>query len=216
MKNSIVAGATGLVGSNILKQLADRGDKPVALARRQVEDLPANAEILEINFKQFLINGELPHCNHFYLCLGTTIKTAGSRIAFKTVDFDYAFALAKKAREAGATGLSLVSSVGADAHSKNFYLRTKGELEEAIKSLGFSRINIYRPSLLIGQRQEKRPAERAGQFLATLIDPLLMGSFSQYRSIQASLLATTMINNNDKGSGVNYFHFRNFNTSSQG
>ena len=83
MKNSIVAGATGLVGSNILKQLADRGDKPVALARRQVEDLPANAEILEIDFKQFLINGELPHCNHFYLCLGTTIKTAGSRIAFK-------------------------------------------------------------------------------------------------------------------------------------
>ena len=216
MKNSIVAGATGLVGSHILQKLADHGDRPLALVRRQIEDLPANAEILKIDFKQFLINGELPPCNHLYLCLGTTIKTAGSRTAFRTVDFDYAFALAKKAREAGATGVSPVSSVGADAHAKNFYLRTKGELEEAIKSLSFSRINIYRPGLLIGQRQETRSAERAGQFLSILIDPLLIGSLSQYRSIQASLLASTMIDNSDKGIGVNYFHFRNFNTSIQG
>ncbi|MDC0172719.1 hypothetical protein OAK26_03115 [Gammaproteobacteria bacterium] len=162
MKNSIVAGSTGLVGSHILQKLSDHGDRPLALVRRQIEDLPANAEILKIDFKQFLINGELPPCNHLYLCLGTTIKTAGSRTAFRTVDFDYAFALAKKAGEAGATGVSLVSSVGADTDAKNFYLRTKGELEEAIKSLSFSRINIYRPSLLIGQRQEKRSAERVG------------------------------------------------------
>ena len=211
MKNSIVAGATGLVGSNILKQLADRGDKPVALARRQVEDLPANAEILEIDFKQFLINGELPHCNHFYLCLGTTIKTAGSRIAFRTVDFDYAFALAKKAREAGATGLSLVSSVGGDPHSKSFYLRTKGQLEEAITALGFARVNIYRPGILMGDREESRALEGLGKILFTLIDPLLTGRLSQYRSIKADLLASTMIDNADEGEGVNYFHFKQFN-----
>tara|TARA_B110000977_G_scaffold1815_1_gene2534 strand:+ start:1041 stop:1679 length:639 start_codon:yes stop_codon:yes gene_type:complete len=211
MKNSIVAGATGLVGSNILKQLAARGDRPVALARRNIEDLPANAEILEIDFKQFLINGELPHCNHLYLCLGTTIKTAGSRIALRTVDFDYAFALAKKARQAGATGLSLISSVGADPHSKSFYLRTKGQLEEAIKALGFVSVNIYRPGILMGDRKERRSLEGLGKIIFTLIDPFLIGRLSQYRSIQADLLAGTMIENTDKGDGVTYFYFKNFN-----
>tara|TARA_B110000971_G_scaffold213005_1_gene243226 strand:- start:874 stop:1512 length:639 start_codon:yes stop_codon:yes gene_type:complete len=211
MKNSIVAGATGLVGSNILKQLAARGDRPVALARRNIEDLPANAEILEIDFKQFLINGELPHCNHLYLCLGTTIKTAGSRIALRTVDFDYAFALAKKARQAGATGLSLISSVGADPHSKSFYLRTKGQLEEAIKALGFASVNIYRPGILMGDRKERRSLEGLGKIIFTLIDPFLIGRLSQYRSIQADLLAGTMIENTDKGDGVTYFYFKNFN-----
>jgi uncharacterized protein YbjT (DUF2867 family) len=123
MTHSIIAGATGLVGNSILSQLAARGDRPIALARRQIDDLPANAEMLQIDFKQFLINGELPYCHHLYLCLGTTIKTAGSREAFKIVDFEYSFAVAKKAVEAGARGLSLVSSVGANANSKNFYLR---------------------------------------------------------------------------------------------
>ena len=214
MTHSIIAGATGLVGNSILSQLAARGDRPIALARRQIDDLPANAEMLQIDFKQFLINGELPYCHHLYLCLGTTIKTAGSREAFRIVDFEYSFAVAKKAVEVGATGLSLVSSVGANANSKNFYLRTKGQLEEAIKSLGFSSVNIYRPGLLIGHRQEKRSAEKAGQFFSKFVDPLLLGGLSQYRSIDANLLAGTMIENANKGDGVNHFHFRNFNTSS--
>ena len=214
MTYSIIAGATGLVGNSILSQLAARGDRPIALVRRQIEDLPANSEMLEINFKDFLINGELPGCQHLYLCLGTTIKTAGSRDAFRTVDFEYSFAVAKKAIEAGATGLSLVSSVGANASAKNFYLRTKGQLEEAIKLLGFSNINIYRPGLLIGHRKEKRSAEKAGQLFSKFVDPLLIGGLSQYRSIDANLLAGTMIDNANKGDGVNYFHFRNFNTRS--
>ena len=97
MKHSIIAGATGLVGNNILHQLAARGDRPVGLARRPIKDLPVNAQLLEINFEQFLINGELPQCDHFYLCLGTTIKTAGSRDAFRAVDFEYSLVAAKKA-----------------------------------------------------------------------------------------------------------------------
>ena len=172
MKHSIIAGATGLVGNNILHQLAARGDRPVGLARRPIKDMPVNAQLLEINFEQFLINGELPQCDHFYLCLGTTIKTAGSRDAFRAVDFEYSLAVAKKAIQAGATGISLVSSVGADASSKNFYLKTKGQLEEAIKSLGFSSINIYRPGILMGDRPESRLLEGLGKIVFQVIDRL--------------------------------------------
>ena len=213
MKHSIIAGATGLVGNNILHQLAVRGDTPVAMARRPIKDLPANAQLLEINFEQFLINGELPQCDHFYLCLGTTIKTAGSRDAFRAVDFEYSLAVAKKAIQAGATGISLVSSVGADASSKNFYLKTKGQLEEAIKSLGFSSINIYRPGILMGDRSESRLLEGLGKIVFQVIDPLLLGYLSPYRSIQANLLASTMIDNADQFKGINYFYFKDFNTN---
>jgi uncharacterized protein YbjT (DUF2867 family) len=212
MKNVIIAGATGLVGNNILHQLAARGDKSVALARRQIKDLPKNAELLEIDFRQFLINGELPQCDHLYMCLGTTIQAAGSRDAFRAVDLEYSLAVAKKALAAGATGISLVSSVGANANSKNFYLRTKGQLEEAIKSLGYSSINIYGPGILIGDRPESRPLEGLGKILFQLIDPFLLGYVSQYRSIQANLLASTMIDNADQYAGVNYFYFKDFNT----
>ena len=211
MKHSIIAGATGLVGNNILHQLAVRGDTPVAMARRPIKDLPANAQLLEINFEQFLINGELPQCDHLYLCLGTTIKTAGSRDAFRAVDFEYSLAVAKKAIQAGATGISLVSSVGADASSKNFYLKTKGQLEDAIKSLGFSSINIYRPGILMGDRSETRPLEGLGKIVFQVIDPLLLGYLSPYRSIQANLLASTMIDNADQFKGINYFYFKDFN-----
>ena len=211
MTHSIIAGATGLVGNSILSQLAARGDRPIALARRQIDDLPANAKMLEIDFKQFLLNGELPYCHHLYLCLGTTIKTAGSREAFRIVDFEYSFAVAKKAVEVGATGLSLVSSVGANANSKNFYLRTKGQLEEAIKSLGFLSVNIYRPGLLIGHRQEKRMGEQTGQILSKFVDPLLFGRLSRYRSINANLLAGTMIDYAARGEGVTYFYSRDCN-----
>ena len=213
MKHSIIAGATGLVGNNILHQLAVRGDTPVAMARRPIKDLPANAQLLEINFEQFLINGELPQCDHLYLCLGTTIKTAGSRDAFKVVDFEYSLAVAKKAIQAGATGISLVSSVGADAGSKNFYLKTKGQLEDAIKSLGFSSINIYRPGILMGDRSETRPLEGLGKIVFQVIDPLLLGYLSPYRSVQANLLASTMIDNADQFKGINYFYFKDFNTT---
>lgn len=213
MKHSIIAGATGLVGNNILHQLAVRGDTPVAMARRPIKDLPANAQLLEINFEQFLINGELPQCDHLYLCLGTTIKTAGSRDAFRAVDFEYSLAVAKKAIQAGATGISLVSSVGADASSKNFYLKTKGQLEDAIKSLGFSSINIYRPGILMGDRSETRPLEGLGKIVFQVIDPLLLGYLSPYRSIQANLLASTMIDNAHQFKGINYFYFKDFNTN---
>ena len=118
--------------------------------------------------------------------------------------------IAKKAKESGAETLSLISSIGADSTSKNFYLRTKGELEEAIQEFQFPVVNIYRPSFLVGQRSEKRLAEVVVLKFAKIIDFFLVGSASKYRSVKAELLAKTMVLRIDSKPGVNYFYFDDF------
>ena len=212
MKKSLVVGATGLVGTHVLKQLISIEQKPIALLRRIRSDLPKNVEVLEIDFDELLLTGTLPDFDHLYICLGTTIKAAGSKDEFKKVDFDYCLGIAKIAAGQGVSIVSLVSSVGADASSKNFYLKTKGEIEDAIKALDFKTVNIYRPGLLIGERLEKRSAEKIGQLLSKFIDPLMFGSFSKFRSIGSDTLAISMVNNANFNviEGVNYYHFQQF------
>ena len=137
MPTSIIAGSTGLVGSNILRRLSDNDHSVIALARKSIPDLPSNTEELIIDYDSLLNNGSLPNCDHVFICLGTTIKIAKSKKNFIKVDLEYALAVATKAYKSGAKKLTLISSVGADSNSKNFYLRVKGELEDAILELGF-------------------------------------------------------------------------------
>jgi len=142
------------------------------------------------------------------------MKKAGSKDAFWKVDFEYCLAVAKKAREAGATTLSLVSSVGANAESNNFYLHTKGSLENAITTLYYPTFNIYRPGILLGNRTERRPLEALGIHLFRAIGPLFIGRTRKYRGIDVELLATKMIENatNTKlPKGINYFYFDEIN-----
>ncbi|MAQ32224.1 MAG: hypothetical protein CMD26_05810, partial [Flavobacteriales bacterium] len=134
---SLVIGSTGLIGKKLIFELAKKDSEVIAIARRPISNLPKNVSLLNINFDDFFENGSLPSCDHIYICLGTTIKKAGSQSEFKKVDFDYCVFFAKKAREAGATKISLVSSVGANPYVKNFYLKTKGEVEEEIKKIDF-------------------------------------------------------------------------------
>ncbi|MDA0222301.1 MAG: NAD-dependent epimerase/dehydratase family protein [Proteobacteria bacterium] len=211
MNKSIIAGATGLVGTKLLRALEAKGDQVVVLARRPIPDLAENTRWVQTDFDGLVLGGNLPPCNHVYICLGTTMAKAGSKDAFWKVDFEYCLAVAKRAREAGATTLSLISSVGADAASKNFYLHTKGSLENAIATLDFPRVNIYRPGLLLGNRTERRPLEALGIILFGAISPLLVGSLQKYRGIDVELLASSMVENaNDTRTpeGINYFHFR--------
>ena len=149
-KVSMVVGTTGLVGKKLLFELAKKELEVIAISRRPISHLPENVSLLNINFDVFLKNESFPSCDHIYICLGTTIKKAGSQSAFKKVDFDYCVSFAKKAREVGATKISLISSVGASPYTNNFYLKTKGEVEEEIKKIDFQVINIFRPSLLLG------------------------------------------------------------------
>lgn len=210
MNKSLVVGATGLVGGAVLEQLANRGEWPIAVVRNVTDGLPKNIQIHQIDFDELLASGDLPCCDHLYLCLGTTIKTAGSREAFRRVDFEYCIGIAKLALKSGTSVVSLVSSVGADASSFNFYLLTKGEVEEAIRTLGFSTINIYRPGLLLGRRAEKRVGEWLGKIIFRLMDPFLLGPLSKYRSVKAETLAKAMIERSVAGEGMNWFHFRQF------
>ena len=203
---SLVIGSTGLVGKKLLLELAKKDLEVIAITRRFIGNLPENVSLVNINFDDFLENGSLPSCDHVYMCLGTTIKKAGSQSEFKKVDFDYCLSFAKKAREAGATKFSLISSVGASPNVNNFYLKTKGEIEEEIKKIDFQSINIFRPSLLLGRRNESRFLERIGQNLSSFINLFLVGSLRKYRSVKASNVAYCMANY-EKNDGIRYLYF---------
>jgi len=207
---SIIVGSTGLVGGNVIKVLSNKKQRAIALTRRSIPNLPPNITEMIIDFDAFEKNGSLPSCNNVFICLGTTIKTAGSKENFRKVDIDYCLSIARKAKESGAETLSLISSIGANSSSKNFYLKTKGELEESIQRIGFSTVNIFRPSFLVGERSEKRLAEKIAINLAKIMDLFLIGTASKYRSVKAESLAKTMVLKADNKSGVNYFYFDDF------
>ena len=209
---SLVIGSTGLIGKKLIFELAKKDSEVIAISRRSISNLPENVTLLNLNFDDFLENGSVPSCDHIYICLGTTIKKAGSQSEFKKVDFDYSVSFARKAREAGATKISLVSSVGANPYAKNFYLKIKGEVEEEIKKIDFQSINIFRPSLLLGHREEGRFLEKIGQNLSSFINPLLIGSLRKYRAIKSSNIVSFMANC-EKSGGIKYFYFDDFNNN---
>jgi len=204
---SMVAGATGLVGRHVVEQLTAQRIPVIALTRRLVADFPDGTEQFLVDFNALLGGAELPACQHLYVCLGTTIRRAGSRAAFRKVDIDYALAVAKRARASGATMLTLVSSVGANARSANFYLRTKGEVEEALLGLGFAAVNIFRPGLLTGARAQRRMLEGIAQNMAKVVDPILVGGLRRYRSVAADKLAAAMVEPEHQMQGTRYWYF---------
>ena len=210
MTTSIIAGSTGLIGRNVIEVLSNKKQSAIALTRRSIPNLPPNVTEMIIDFDAFEKIGSLPSCNNIFICLGTTIKIAGSQENFRKVDLDYCINIAKKAKESGAETLSLISSIGANSSSKNFYLRTKGELEESIQELGFSTVNIFRPSFLVGERSEKRLVEKIAIKLTKIIDLFLIGSANKYRSVKAESLAKTMVLKVESKPGVNYFYFDDF------
>ena len=128
-----------------------------------------------------------------FCCIGTTIAEAGSQEAFRAADVDSVLLFARAARAAQATRFVVVSSVGANSQSKKFYLRTKGEMEEAVTDLGFTSVDILQPSLLLGPRKQLRPLEITGRIFAPLINPLLTGTREAYRAVPAETVAKAML-----------------------
>jgi uncharacterized protein YbjT (DUF2867 family) len=140
--------------------------------------------------------------------LGTTMKKAGgNREAFRAVDFDLVLAGAEAARAAGVANMVLVSAAGADARAKSFYMRVKGETEAALARLGFRRLDILRPGLLRGERiDDLRVIERAALIAAPLIDPLLIGAWQRFRSIDAALVAEAALGLALRRAGGRFIH----------
>lgn len=187
-RTALVAGATGLVGSEILRQLAaDQGYTGVrALVRRVPTGLPARVTPVMADFERLEQVAATLGADHVFCALGTTIRTAGSQEAFRRVDYDYVVALARLARDLGAGHFLLVSSLGADRRSRIFYSRVKGEVETAVQALGYPSLTIVRPSLLLGNRAEFR----LGEVLAKPLGPLMP---RRYRPVHVRAVAATLI-----------------------
>lgn len=195
MPTALIAGASGLVGSCLLRQLLDAPeyDRVIALGRRPPDLVhPKLVPILTDFTALEKVTANLS-CDDVFCCLGTTIKRAGSRANFRAVDHGAVLALAWAARRGGARRFFIVSSLGADAASRIFYNRVKGETEEALRVLGFSTLGIFRPSLLLGPRREFRLGERVSAAILWLAEPLLLGRLRQYRAIRAEVVARAML-----------------------
>jgi uncharacterized protein YbjT (DUF2867 family) len=192
-RSTLLAGATGLVGREILAGLlADPSVAVVHSLGRRGPDL-THPKLMH-RAVDFQALPALPPVDEVYLALGTTIKVAGSQAAFRAVDHDANLAVAKAARAAGATRLGLVSAMGADAGSPIFYSRVKGELEDALASLGYAAVVIARPSMLAGDRQALGQPERRGEHVALRVTKLLRPLIpANYRSIAARDVAAALL-----------------------
>jgi uncharacterized protein YbjT (DUF2867 family) len=146
-----------------------------------------------VDFSEMEALGECLTADDVYCCLGTTIKKAGTQEAFRKVDFDYPIKIAALAQHCGANQFLVVTSLGADPHSRFFYNRVKGEVEEAIRKISFTTINIFRPSLLLGERTKHRIGEKVGAFIMSGLKYALAGPLRKYRAIQARDVAKAMV-----------------------
>ncbi len=199
---ALLVGATGLVGGHVLDRLLldARWSRVVVLARRGVGRKDAKLSEQIVDFAALPSPGPaadgagvLDGIDDVFACLGTTIKVAGSKARFREVDHDFTVAVARLAREAGATRIAVVSSVGADETASSFYLRVKGEIERDVGALGYEQTVIARPSVLVGERKERRPAERAGIAVTSVLAPLMVGGLRAYRPIDAKVVAAAMV-----------------------
>ena len=191
-RTALLAGATGLTGSTLLTALlADSRYSAVHMLVRK-HALTSHAKLIE-HIVDFAALPTLPKVDDVFCCLGTTIKIAGSKAAFRTVDFDYVMNLARAAKKSGAQRFMVMSSLGANAKSGVFYSRVKGEMEEALRELGFAELHIFQPSFLVGNRAKSRPGERLGIAAFQIISPLLFGPARKYRAIEAADVARAMI-----------------------
>ena len=205
MKTALLAGATGLIGSQLLPLLlaSERYAKVIVVGRRAVPTIhPKLVQVVteldrleEVRLK--LIADDV------YCCLGTTMAQAGSKEAFFRVDFLYVVQLAALAASNFAAQFMVVSSMGADAESGIYYSRVKGEMEAAVRQTPFRAIHIFRPSLLLGKRAQPRLGERLGAVGLRLLRPMLRGPLLKYRPVPGTAVAAAMLQAaEDDGGGV--------------
>ncbi|MGB3620525.1 MAG: NAD-dependent epimerase/dehydratase family protein [Ketobacter sp.] len=192
----LLLGATGLVGQSCLTHLLSSSvvNEVIAPTRRSLPVRDRKLYNVLVDFERLDEYPELFDADVILCCLGTTIKQAGSRAQFKKVDYEYCIEAAELGRARCAKAFLLVSAVGASAQSMVFYSRVKGKLETYLRALEYPVLSIYRPSLLLGDRQQNRLGEELGAKVMSLLNPLMVGSMTRYRSISADTVARAMVN----------------------
>lgn len=194
-RTALVLGGTGLVGGHCLDLLlADPAyARVVAPVRRPSGRTDAGLEERVVDFDRLGDDAGAFRVDDVFCCLGTTIRAAGSQEAFRRVDHDYVVAAARLAADGGARQLLLVTAMGADADSRIFYNRVKGETEQAVRALPFRRVVLVRPSLLLGDRGERRLGEEVGKVVMGALTPLMVGPLRPYRAIAGRDVARAMV-----------------------
>jgi uncharacterized protein YbjT (DUF2867 family) len=191
----LMAGASGLTGGYALQALLAAPDisRVVAISRRPLGNEHSRLANRIVQFERLESQLKGVNCEVALCCLGTTLRKAGSRERFRAVDVDCVLAFARAAKAAGARRFVVISSVGANPHARNFYLRTKGEMEQALEGVGFESLDILEPSMLLSWRTEMRPLELLGAALMPLVNPLLRGKYEPYRGISARTVGQAML-----------------------
>lgn len=191
---ALLVGATGLIGSNCLQELLNDNafTEVEAWVRKPLGITHPKLRIVLVDFPDI---PRIPStdASHVFCCLGTTIKNAGSEEAFRRVDYEYVVEMAMLAQRSGVKKFLVISSLGASFNASNFYLRTKGEMEAEVIKCGIPSIVILRPSMLLGKRNEFRPAEVIGKAIMPVFNFILIGKMKKYRAIQASDVAKAMV-----------------------
>lgn len=191
MKTIWVAGGSGLVGGELVKQVLDDGafETVIAVGRRPLSIERLKLKQAKVDFASPASFDALEAPEAAFCSLGTTIKRAGSQEAFRAVDHDAVVTFAKAARQKGARVFVHVTALGADAKSSVFYNKVKGEVEKAVEGLGFPSVYVLQPSILDGDREESRPMERVGLAVGRALGPLL----GKYRPTPAKAVAAAMV-----------------------
>jgi len=192
---ALLAGASGLTGGLALDGLLAAPDisRVIAVTRRPLgREHPRLANrIVQFERLESQLKGSV--ADVALCCLGTTLRKAGSQPRFRAVDVDAVLTFARAAKAANARRFVVMSSVGADPRARNFYLRTKGDMEEELEGVGFESLDILQPSMLLAWRAEMRPLELVASALMPLIAPLLRGKYLPYRAIGARTVAAAML-----------------------
>jgi uncharacterized protein YbjT (DUF2867 family) len=194
MKTALIIGSTGLIGSQLLKIILESSEyeKVITFVKR-------DSGIQHPKLKQHIIDFDQPETfkelvigDDFFCTIGTTIKNAGSQEAFRKVDFEYPKLFANLALKNNIKQFLIISSLGADANSSNFYLKTKGEIQDFLRECNFESVSVLQPSLLLGNRKEFRLGEKIGAFFMKLFSFLLIGNLKKYKPIQSEAVAKAM------------------------
>ena len=195
MKTALIIGSTGLIGSELLNLLLDSNDylKVITFVKRDtgIKHPKLTQHIIDFNkpetYKELIVGDD------FFCTIGTTIKKAGSKEAFRKVDFGYpkqfaSFALQNKVKQ-----FLIISSLGANAKSGNFYLKTKGEFQDFLKDCDFESVAVLQPSLLLGNRSEFRLGEKVGAFFMKTLSFLFVGNLKKYKPIESETVAKALL-----------------------
>lgn len=195
MRTALLLGSTGLVGSKLLMMLLNNQEYARVVVFNKRDSGISHPKLIQhiIDFEKLSDIKHLVSGHDFFCTIGTTIKKAGSKPAFQKVDYEYPRQFSMFAQENNVNQFLIVTSIGADDKSANFYLKTKGQIEAFLKDSFIESVSVLQPSLLLGQRNEFRLAEKAGAIFSKVFSFLLFGSFKKYKPIHSETVAKAMI-----------------------